>query len=98
MGIGMALSEKLIIDPNYGGVLNPSLMNYRLPNQEIVPNVEVQFIRDGDDLGQKSLEKPIVPVPATIGNAIFNATGVRLRGLPFSRESVLREFSSEFQN
>jgi len=33
---------------------------------------------------------PIVPVPACIGNAIFNATGVRLRDLPFSREALLR--------
>ena len=44
-----------------------------------------------DPFGPKSLgELPTVPVPAAIGNAIFNATGIRLRKLPFMPEDLLR--------
>ena len=97
MGMGMALSEQLLIDPNYGGVLNPSFMNYRLPNHVAIPKIDVLFVRETDPYGPKSLgEVGIVPVPAAIGNAIFNATGVRLRRLPFTPESFLRAYDPNF--
>jgi CO/xanthine dehydrogenase Mo-binding subunit len=91
MGIGMALSEKLLIDQNYGSVENPSFLNYRLPNHTDIPKIQVIFPDVNDPYGPKSLgETSIVPVPPAIGNAIFNATGRRLRKLPFMPEQVLK--------
>jgi CO/xanthine dehydrogenase Mo-binding subunit len=91
MGIGMALSEQVLIDPNYGSMQNSSLLNYRLPNHVMIPKIEVVFLDKNDDpYGPKSLgEIGIIPVPAAIGNAIFNATGVRFRSLPFTPEKIL---------
>jgi CO/xanthine dehydrogenase Mo-binding subunit len=92
MGIGMALSESVLIDKSYGNMQNPSFMNYRLPGHTMIPKIDVEFVDDKlDTLGPKSLgEIPLLPVPAAIGNAIFNATGVRLRDTPFLSETLLR--------
>lgn len=90
MGIGMALTEKLIISRSNGSIENPSFLLYRLPNMTHIPRIKVHFANTVDPYGPKSLgEIPIIPVTAAIGNAIFNATGVRLRSLPFSREELL---------
>ena len=90
MGMGMALSENLLIDQNYGSILNPSFMNYRLPNHVAIPKIKVVFVEGDDSFGPKSVgETSIVPVAAAIGNAIFNATGARLRNIAFLPESVL---------
>lgn len=95
MGIGMALYENLIVDQNYGSIANPSFLNYRLPNHTAMPKVKVLFADIKDPYGPKSVgETGIVPVPAAIGNAIFNATGKRLRKLPFTPEQVLKALRS----
>ena len=92
MGIGMALTEKLLISKADGSIENPSLLLYRIPNMTQIPKIKVFFTDTVDPYGPKSLgEIPIIPVTAAIGNAIFNATGVRLRNLPFSREELLGE-------
>jgi CO/xanthine dehydrogenase Mo-binding subunit len=97
MGLGMALSEQVLIDPNYGGMLNPSFMNYRLPNHAQIPKIDVMFLKTVDPYGPKSLgEIGIVPVQACLGNAIFNATGVRLRRIPFTAESFLRAYDPSY--
>jgi xanthine dehydrogenase molybdenum-binding subunit len=91
MGIGMALSENLLIDSDFGTVKNPSFMNYRLPNHVSIPKIDVIFSAVKDPYGPKSLgETSMVPVPAAIGNAIFNATGKRFRKIPFTPEQVFR--------
>lgn len=90
MGIGMALSERVLIDQNYGAMQNPSFVNYRLPSNPMIPRINVSFINSSDQYGPKSLgEVSIIPVSAAIGNAIFNATGVRLRRTPLDPESLL---------
>ena len=90
MGIGMALTEKLLISKTDGSIENPSLLLYRLPGIADIPEIQVHFTDGADPYGPKSLgEIPIIPVTGAIGNAIFNATGVRLRNLPFSREELL---------
>lgn len=94
MGIGMALKEKLLISQYNGSIENPSFLLYRLPNMVDIPRIKVVFEDSKDPYGPKSLgEIPIIPVTAAIGNAIFNATGVRLRSLPFSREELLKKLS-----
>ena len=95
MGIGMALSENLLIDQNYGSIRNPSFLNYRLPNHASIPKIQVIFPDLKDPHGPKSIgEISIVPVPPTIGNAIFNATGKRARKLPFVPEEILKTIES----
>lgn len=91
MGIGMALTEKLLISRTDGSLENPSLLLYRIPNITQIPRIKVFFTDTKDPYGPKSLgEIPIIPVTAAVGNAIFNATGVRMRNLPFSREELLQ--------
>jgi CO/xanthine dehydrogenase Mo-binding subunit len=91
MGLGMALSERLIIDKDMGMTQNPSFLTYRIPNEANVPKIDAIFVERADPYGPKSLgELPTVPVPAAIGNAVFNATGIRLRKLPFMPEDLLR--------
>jgi len=95
MGIGMALSERLLINPDYGMIQNASFYTYRLPNITSIPKIDAVFIETKDPFGTKGLgELTLVPVPAAIGNAIFNATGLRLRGLPFTPEGILRASGS----
>jgi len=97
MGLGMALSERLLINPDYGMIQNASFYTYRLPNITSIPKIEALFIQTKDPFGTKGLgELPLVPAPAVIGNAIFNATGLRLRSLPFTPEAILRASGSLF--
>lgn len=91
MGLGMAFTERVLLDGSFGSMQNSSFLTYRLPNNTIVPKIDVIFTDTEDPYGPKSLgEIGIVPVQAAVGNAIFNATGVRLRKLPFMPEDVLR--------
>jgi xanthine dehydrogenase molybdenum-binding subunit len=91
MGIGMALQERLMTDADSGSVQNPSLLTYRVTNHVSVPKIRPFFVETSDPFGPKGLgEITCVPVAPAVGNAIFNATGVRLRRLPFSPESLLR--------
>ncbi|MDA4118384.1 MAG: xanthine dehydrogenase family protein molybdopterin-binding subunit [Thaumarchaeota archaeon] len=95
MGLGMALSERILVDRDMGVTQNPSFLSYRIPNNGNVPKVEAIFVEHADPYGPKSLgEIPAVPVPAAIGNAVFNATGVRMRKLPLMPEDLLRAMDS----
>ena len=53
MGLGMALSEQIIIDPNYGSMMNSTLLSYRLPNMMGVPNIQPIFVETEDTLTDK---------------------------------------------
>ena len=94
MAAGMALSEKLIISQTNGSIENPSFLQYRIPRISDIPRIRTIFVDTVDPYGPKSLgEISIIPAPAAIGNAVFNATGVRLRSLPLSREELLMKLS-----
>ena len=95
MGLGMALSEEIRIDSDLGSIINSNLMTYKVPTQSMVPNVEVFFVETNDTFGPKALgEPPIVPVLPAVGNAIFNATGIRLRETPFTPDRILSAITS----
>lgn len=94
LGIGMALHEQLHYDENTGIPLNAGYYGARVATHLDAPEIDVMFVQ-GDDgygpYGAKSVgEPPIIPSPAAIGNAIFNATGRRIKDLPMSRERLLR--------
>jgi CO/xanthine dehydrogenase Mo-binding subunit len=94
-GVGHALSEQRLLDPETGTVLTQTLDSYRLPTIADVPEIVSELIDEPDahltNLGSKGLgEPPIVPTAAAIANAIRDATGANVRSLPITREEMLR--------
>ena len=82
MGIGGALFEAIQFDN--GRILNPRLSKYRVPRFSDVPAVETVLVGSKDVTPAGAGEIPIVGLAPAIGNAIFAATGVRLRSLPLA--------------
>ncbi|QFG24145.1 xanthine dehydrogenase family protein molybdopterin-binding subunit [Actinomadura sp. WMMB 499] len=93
-GIGFALLEHTLVDPNTARIVNPDLSGYLLPVNADAPEFEAMFVdrpaRDSNALQARGFgETPGTGVPAAIGNAIFHATGRRLRNVPFTRDKLL---------
>ena len=92
-GIGRALSEEMIIDPDTGKVLNPSLATYLMPLAVDMPEIEnilVNVPSDDGPFGARAVaEPPGFGPPAAIANAIYDAIGIRIKELPLSAERVL---------
>jgi xanthine dehydrogenase YagR molybdenum-binding subunit len=95
MGLGMALLEEVARDPHQGRVVNGSLEGYMLPVHADVPEIEVILVPEEDPhvnpLGIKGLgELGIVGAGAAIANAVYHATGKRVRDFPLTVEKLLR--------
>ena len=93
-GIGATLREASEVDPRYGGFLNADLAEYVLPVNADIGTVDVQFIDKPDykfnSVGAKGLgEVSMTGVAPAIANAVFHATGRRLRELPIRIEHLL---------
>lgn len=93
-GIGMALMEERLIDARIGGVIADDLAGYHFPVNADVPIIDVSFIGKPDPYinptGAKGLgEVGIIGTAAAIANAIYNATGKRLRSLPITPDKIL---------
>jgi CO/xanthine dehydrogenase Mo-binding subunit len=95
-GIGTTLFERMVID-NHGAVINPTFRNYRIPAFADIPRTEIFFAKTYDPygpLGAKPIgEAPIIPIPAALGNALANATGVRFTTLPFSADRIFAKLA-----
>jgi xanthine dehydrogenase YagR molybdenum-binding subunit len=93
MGIGMALHEELLYDRAHGVPLNTGYYGARVMTHLDTPVIDVLFIEPDDaygPYGAKSIgESSIVPSVAAVANAIFNATGKRIKSLPITREKLL---------
>ena len=94
-GIGMALHEETLIDHKFGRVMNANIAEYHVPVNADVHDIDVIFVDEPDDivnpLGIKGLgEIGIVGVPAAIANAIYHATGRRVRDLPITLDKLQR--------
>lgn len=93
-GMGMALQEERVLDSRTGRMLNATMWAYRTPGVLDAP-IHIEFIDagvpdGGNSLGVKGLgEPPLIASGAAIGNAVFNALGVRLRDYPFTPTKVL---------
>jgi isoquinoline 1-oxidoreductase len=79
-GLGGALFEA--IEFENGRITNPRFSRYRVPRFRDVPDVEAVLLDRKDLPSAGAGETPIMGVAPAIGNAIFDATGIRLRGLP----------------
>ena len=93
-GIGMALQEATEIDHRYGRIMNPNLQHYHVPVNADVHEVETLFVEEDDKivnpLGVKGMgELGMVGIPAAIANAVFHATGRRIRDLPITPDKLL---------
>jgi xanthine dehydrogenase YagR molybdenum-binding subunit len=93
-GIGAALREVSEVDARYGGFLNADLAEYVMPVAADIGRIEVDFVGKPDPrlnaLGVKGLgEVAMVGVAPAIVNAVFHATGKRLRRLPLMLEDLL---------
>ncbi len=94
-GIGMALHEETLIDHNLGRIMNANMADYHVPVNADVHDIEVIFVEEPDDivnpLGVKGVgEIGIVGVAAAIANAIYHATGKRVRDLPITLDKLQR--------
>jgi CO/xanthine dehydrogenase Mo-binding subunit len=93
MGIGYALTEEMQFSPA-GKMLNASLMEYKVPTSLDLPEIKAIIVESDEPsgpFGAKSVGEICLDVVApAIANAIFDATGVRLRDLPFTPERVWR--------
>jgi isoquinoline 1-oxidoreductase len=85
-GIGGALFEQLDFDN--GKILNPRFSRYRVPRFSDVPVIEAVLVDRKDLPSAGAGETPIVGLAPAVGNAIFDATGVRLRSLPMAPNGV----------
>lgn len=93
-GIGMALHEEAMIDHELGRCMNHNLADYHLPVHADIGDIEVIFVDEDDQivnpLGSKGVgEIGIVGVAAAVANAVYHATGKRIRQLPITLDKLL---------
>jgi xanthine dehydrogenase YagR molybdenum-binding subunit len=93
-GIGAALMEQTVLDRRYGHFVNHDLAEYHVPVNGDVPEMDVVFLEEHDDkanpLGAKGLgELGVCGAGAAVANAIYNATGVRVREFPITLDKLL---------
>jgi len=93
-GIGMALHEETLIDHAFGRIMNANIAEYHVPVNADIHDVQVIFVEEPDELvnpmGIKGVgEIGIVGVAAAIANAIYHATGKRVRDLPITLDKVM---------
>jgi len=92
-GLGFALMEDIPLDPESGAPITMNLDTFKIPNLVDIPVIEPVVLNRPDPIGPygaKALgEPPLVPVAAAIANAVYDATGVRIRELPITAEKVL---------
>jgi len=94
-GIGMALHEQTLIDHRFGRIMNADFAEYHVPVHADVHDIKVIFVDEPDEqinpMGIKGLgEIGIVGVAAAIANAVYHATGVRVRDLPITLDKLHR--------
>jgi xanthine dehydrogenase YagR molybdenum-binding subunit len=93
-GLGMALFEETRVDGETGRIVNANVADYLLPVNADVPDITAIVVendeRTSNPLGAKGIgELPMVGVAAAIANAVYHATGVRVRKLPIRIEDLL---------
>ena len=92
-GIGMALHEETLIDHNFGRYVNANLAEYHVPVNADIHDIDVIFVDEPDEvinpLGIKGVgEIGVVGTAAAVANAIWHATGKRLRDLPITLDKL----------
>lgn len=94
MGVGGALSEELAVDTNRGFFVNHDLAGYEVAVHADIPHQDVIFLDETDPMSSPMKAKGVgelglCGVPAAIANAIYNATGVRVRNYPVTLDKLI---------
>ncbi len=94
MGVGAALMEELAVDKRFGFFVNHDLATYEVPVHADIPHQEVIFLDETDPMSSPMKAKGIAElgicgVGAAVANAIYNATGVRVRNYPITLDKLL---------
>jgi xanthine dehydrogenase YagR molybdenum-binding subunit len=94
MGVGAALMEHLVVDKRLGFFVNHDLAGYEVPVHADIPHQEVIFLDETDPISSPMKAKGvgelgICGVGAAVANAIYNATGVRVRDYPITLDKLL---------
>ena len=92
-GIGMALHEETLIDHRFGRIMNANIAEYHVPVNADVHDIKVIFVDEPDDTSIRSASRAlgeigIVGVAAAIANAVYHATGKRVRDLPITLDKL----------
>jgi len=89
-GLGFALTEDRIADRHTGRVLNANLEEYKVPGPWEMPEIDVILYEDPAAKGVSGMaESPVIPTAGAIANAVYNASGARVRSLPITPARVL---------
>ncbi len=93
-GIGMALMEEAVVDHRFGKIVNNNFADYHVPVHADVPHIDALFVDKKDPIinpiGSKGLgEIAIIGFAAAVANAVFNATGKRVRELPITPDKLM---------
>jgi xanthine dehydrogenase YagR molybdenum-binding subunit len=93
-GVSQALHEESKVDHHFGRIMNHTLAEYHIPVQKDFGELEVHFVKEHDEvtskIGAKGIgEIGIVGTAAAVANAIFHATGKRIRDLPITPSKLL---------
>ncbi len=94
MGIGMALTEATEYDPKTGLPVNANLAEYHVPTNADIPEIEVEFVGEPDydynPIGCRGIgEIGITGIAAAVANAVYHATGKRVRDLPITPDKLI---------
>jgi xanthine dehydrogenase YagR molybdenum-binding subunit len=99
MGVGAALMEELAVDKRHGFFVNHDLAGYEVPVHADIPHQEVIFLDETDPLSSPMKAKGVgelglCGVAAALSNAVYNATGVRVRDYPITLDKLLERLPS----
>ena len=94
MGVGAALMEEMVVDKKVGFFVNHDLAGYEIPIHADIPYQEVVLLEDIDPTMSPMKAKGIgelglCGVAAAVANAVYNATGVRVRDYPVTLDKLL---------
>ena len=94
MGVGAALMEEMVVDKRLGFFVNHDLAGYEVPVHADIPHLDVMFIDEVDPtispLQAKGIgELGLTGVAAAVANAVYNATGARVRDYPITLDKFL---------
>jgi xanthine dehydrogenase YagR molybdenum-binding subunit len=94
MGMGAALMEQLVVDTRYGFFVNHDLAGYEVPVHADVPHQDVIFLDETDPMSSPMKAKGVAElgicgVAAAVANAVYNATGIRVREYPITLDKLL---------
>jgi len=94
MGIGMALTEETAYDPGTGLPVTRNLADYHVPTNADIPEIDVHFVGEPDfafnPIGARGMgEIGITGIAAAIANAVYHATGKRVRDLPITPDKLI---------